>query len=397
MVYYLNCARPTVPKYIQNLKPDLVVYHYTLLLQRQCPDEWARVLGMMDFLRAPGPTCVLLAQDEQVRMDLLNAFIRDHQVTHIFSPSPEHAWRRVYPDAQANGVTIHPILTGYIDERTADRLALGGAFCRERPLDIGYRSWYMPAFYGRHGQMKQIIGRLFQERAADVDLLTDISLDADDALLGDSWFQFLLNCKYTIGVEGGCSVFDWDGEIARCVQTVASANPDASFEEIEAACFPHQDGEFDYRLISPRHLEAVMAGTCQVLVEGDYAGVLKPGDHFIELKRDFSNLDQVLRLVKEDRLRDQIVERAYKDVVGSGRYTYRVLAEQVLSESRAPSRRAASPYDFLRLLNRIDESTWSPLADAAHNTRVAVRALLVRLLGEQRTARLLAKRHIPKG
>ena len=81
--------------------------------------------------------------------------------------------------------------------------------------------------------------------------------------------------------------------------------------------------------ISPRHFECAMTKTCQVLVEGDYQGVLEPGRHYIELKRDYSNLDEVIEKIQDRELCEQIAERAYEEVVASGKYTYRLLAEQV--------------------------------------------------------------------
>jgi hypothetical protein len=74
-------------------------------------------------------------------------------------------------------------------------------------------------------------------------------------------------------------------------------------------------------------------------VEGDYNGILAPGMHYIQLKRDFSNIDQVMHEIRQDRSRNQITERAYQDIVASGKYTYRhfvdSLLEQVLDQPAA--------------------------------------------------------------
>ncbi len=101
-----------------------------------------------------------------------------------------------------------------------------------------------------------------------------------------------------------------------------------SFDELEAKCFPGRDGELALFAISPRHLEACATRTVQILVEGSYSGVLQPGVHYLELKRDLSNLDAVLETVAAEDSRE-IAERAYADIVASGRFTYRRLVEDV--------------------------------------------------------------------
>ena len=69
------------------------------------------------------------------------------------------------------------------------------------------------------------------------------------------------------------------------------------------------------------------------LVEGEYNGILVPGKHYIELKRDFSNIEEVLDIVKKDELREEIVQNAWNDIVASGKYTYRVLVDDVINNS----------------------------------------------------------------
>lgn len=76
-----------------------------------------------------------------------------------------------------------------------------------------------------------------------------------------------------------------------------------------------------------------MTRTCQVLVEGDYDGVLVPGKHYIELKRDFSNVDEVLDLITKDELREEITQRAWEDVVVSGNFNYRNFVDSVINSS----------------------------------------------------------------
>jgi len=397
---YFNAARSSVPRYVSGFKPDLVVFHYTLLNMRLVPDEFRRACELVRFTKAFTAPKALVAQDEQVRMDLLNEFVNEFGVSHVFTPAPPSTWRRVYAEVDPSGVTFHPILNGYIDENEARRIARRLPRHRDRSVDIGYRSWYTQHYYGQHAAMKQEIGRVFARKAPGYGLRIDISGDEKDALWGDRWFDFLLDCKYTLGVEGGCSVFDWDGAIAARTRDYMSEHPKAGFDEVRDACFSGLDGEFEFFSLSPRHLEAVMTKTCQVLVEGEYGGVLVPGLHYIELKRDFSNLDQVLERIKEDDLREAMVERAYADIVESGRYTYRSFVENVIGVCKRPSAdHSERPRERRRTVgtwNMIDEAgwrlrgrAWMMVRRADDRLRHGLRPVVSRILGERRLETLL--------
>jgi hypothetical protein len=217
---------------------------------------------------------------------------------------------------------------------------------------------------GRGGDLKWQIADVFRKKAAESGLNVDISTPENYsvAIAGDDWYRFLLRCKYQIGVEGGSSLFDWDGSIRKRTEVYVAAHPRATFEEVENACFPGADGAIHLFAISPRHLEACMTMTCQVLVEGDYDGVLLPGKHYIELKRDFSNLDTVLDLVSKDELRQALTAAAWADVVESGNFTYRKFVDHIVQTSLGESRpkgnsgrlpvRHRFAYHWMRLLDR---------------------------------------------
>ena len=345
--FYLNTFRPVVPAYLTSIRPDLVVFHYTFLAWRQNPEEFARHVERVSFIRDLQCPKAIIPHDEQTQAQELCDLIRSFDVSHVFTPAPSQVWEQIYAGIDSERVSFKTVLTGYIDESIVRRTATRARRSAARPVDVGYRAWDVFPYWGRHGLLKGEIGRAFREGAPAYGLVTDISNNPDDALLGSDWFDFLLSCKYTIGVEGGTSIIDRDGSIAKRTDQYTAAHPDAPFEEVEAACFPGLDGGFDYRLIGPRHLEAAVTKTAQVLVEGDYQGVLRAGEHYIELKRDFSNLDDVLARIKRDDLRAGMVERAYRDVVLSGAYSYRAFADLVFRETLGERPRDSSPASWL--------------------------------------------------
>jgi hypothetical protein len=106
---------------------------------------------------------------------------------------------------------------------------------------------------------------------------------------------------------------------------------------------------YTFFAISPRHLEAVITKTAQVLVEGRYSGVLEPDRHYIPVRRDFSNLDEALERLHDLEAVEAMTERAYQDVYLSGRNDLAVLADQLLAEAKGPRKRQVSlPFALAR-------------------------------------------------
>jgi hypothetical protein len=231
--------------------------------------------------------------------------------------------------------------------------------------------------------LKRDIATAVAARAPATGLTVDLSTSDGDVLLEDQWLRFLARCRYTIGVEGGASVLDFDGSIRERTERYVAQHPDAPFEEIEDHCFRGEDGKVALVALSPRHLEACATKTCQILVEGSYNDVLRPGEHYIELRRDLSNLDAVLAQLGDEARRRSIVERAYRDVVASGRYSYAQFVREVESAGAdAASAQGSDRRDAVRhQRNRAEEQlTWRRVAVEAKLARpaAALRAIASR-------------------
>jgi hypothetical protein len=387
--FYLNLAVRKPRWWLRRVPFDAVVFHTTFLSERWNPPAFRRVLHRAQRLEATGGRRVALPQDENLRSRMIESFAESFGVAHIFSVGPSATWSQLYPHLTER-VGVSRVMTGYLDPGTLARIERIVATTERRPIDIGYRAWRSAPWLGRHGQLKVQIAEAVERAARARGLRADISTRASEALGGDDWYRFLASCRYVIGVEGGASIHDGDGSVKECSDRYVAGHPEAEFEEVEAACFPGRDGEIDYRAISPRHLESCATRTCQVLVEGDYNGVLEPNTHYIPLRADLSNLDEVLDLVQSDAQRRRIVASAYHDVVASGAYTYERLVREVeavaLSESPAV---ADSP--VLRLTHRLSRTaegaSWAKVAIYVAVAR-RLRPLALRLLPEPVLARI---------
>ncbi len=107
-----------------------------------------------------------------------------------------------------------------------------------------------------------------------------------------------------------------------------AAKPSASFEDVRELLTPFED-KIPYRTVSPRHFEAAAFRVLQILFEGDYSGVLQPWVHYLPLRKDFSNFHDVITKFRNPTVRRFITERAYADVIDSGRFSYSHLIDKL--------------------------------------------------------------------
>jgi hypothetical protein len=336
---YVNLAVRPVPSWIHRLDVGLVVFHTTLLATRWFPGSLLRIAGRLGAIE--GLTCprIAIPQDEFLSTDVLVDFLREFKVDHVLTCAPPEEWETIYGPLMSSGVGVRRVLTGYLEPLTVRRVDELAARADERDIDIGYRSWLPEPWLGRHGMLKGWIADRFAEEGRRRGLHVDISMNPADTLLGDAWYRFLLRCRFTIGVEGGASILDRDGQIRARVNGYMTGHPEAPFEEIERACFPGLDGRFNLRAISPRHLEACMTRTPQILIEGSYNGVLQPWTHYVPLRSDFSNLSEAFAEIEHGERATQMAERAYQDVVASGLHTYESFVSTLLAAAEMPKPR----------------------------------------------------------
>jgi hypothetical protein len=130
-------------------------------------------------------------------------------------------------------------------------------------------------------------------------------------------------------VEAGSGIVDHDGSIKARTQAYIAAHPRADFDQVRRDVLGGDDGNVDFKVISSRVLEAIALRTALVMFPGLYSGVVRPDVHYLVLERDFSNLDKVAAALRDTPAIEAMIQRAYDDVVATGRYSYRAFAETV--------------------------------------------------------------------
>ncbi len=270
-----------------------------------------------------------MPQDEYVCAATLDEWLVDLDVQCIFSVLDGRHWPTLYPRASQR-IRMERTYTGFIDDRAAGTVKNLPAPHDERDVDIVYRARNLPYHVGRHGQLKHEIAHIVEPAARARGLRTDISTDIADTKYGNAWFEFLASGRCVIGTESGSSALDPIGAIRRFEVEWRAAYPEATFDDFSALQAPGWD-DYDFTAISPRLFEAAQTKTAQLLVEGRYDGILERETHYFPLRGDLSNLGEVLERVRDHRETEAMAERAWDDLVVSGRYSYGAFAAHVES------------------------------------------------------------------
>ncbi|MFN7178300.1 hypothetical protein [Hyphomonas sp.] len=305
-------------------------------------DRWA-------FLKDEQIVKVAFPQDDANCGGLMDDWFADWGFQFVFSVrAPEH-WPVLYPRS-VQSARFLSCLSGYIDDNSLDLLQTHAKPWKARQRLIGQRVTMYPYRGGRQGRMKGLIAEAVKAAAISRGLKQDISTDPADTFFGDGWYDFLGDCKFVLGTEGGLSLHDPYGEIADRIEAFLSAHPSASFEETEAACFPGLDGVHVFSGFTPRVLEAAVCEASQVLVEGHYLGAIEPETHYISLKSDLSNLDAVLDSLADEKAARRRIKACQEALVQNPDFRFSTLAARVLSaiaDTSRPSKTkpAGEPFD----------------------------------------------------
>lgn len=190
----------------------------------------------------------------------------------------------------------------------------------ERTTDIGFRGDFYPNFIGDSGRNDFIY--YFLNNGNSLGLNCDIQRLKVER---KEWARFLNNCKSIVGAESGLLYLDRKGELVKRAKEYCARFPDATVQEVRDNCY--ENYELDYisgRCISSRHFEPVGTKTCQMLLEGRYNDILIPGEHYIEVKKDFSNIAEAVEQIKDDGERERVTESAYQFVMNNHTYVLRV-------------------------------------------------------------------------
>jgi hypothetical protein len=334
--------RGALPSRLDLDRFDVVAIHYTIWVASEghlAPSAAARIA------RFPGLK-VQFRQDEYFTVDAMNDAMRRLGIDVLYTCVPQEGVDQVYPARALPNARRVTTLTGFVPEALTGREVPP---IRERTIDVSYRARRPPYSLGELAVEKWRIVPQFLEATRHHGLATDLSYQEKDRLYGERWIALLTSSKCTLGVESGASVFDFTGQIQRDVERYLAEHPEASFEDVQRRFLAREENRIPTNQISPRCFEAAALRTAMILFEGDYSGILEPWRHYVPLKKDFSNIEEVVSAIRDPDKLQAIADRAYREVAMSPLYSYRHFVagfdDLIEQEFRARNKRAtARPY-----------------------------------------------------
>ena len=301
---------------------DAVIIHYSIYVlgQYYLPDRISAAIENFGGLK------IQWIQDEYRSIDAMVSRMSQLGIHVIISSLRPENIRRVYHHESIERVWKFGALSGIIPSHLEHRQVVPLA---ARQVDIIGRMRPQPWWLGHHARRKQLLAETFPAVADSQGLTHDLSSREEDRIYGDAWFDFLESGRAMLGAEGGSSLFDFDGSVERRTLQYLEKNPEATFDVVHDAVLAPHDGRIVHAALTPRMFEAICVRTALVLLPGRYGDVLEPGVHYIPLREDYSNIEEVVSFIRDTGRLSEMTGRVHADVVGCGRFSDRRLGEDL--------------------------------------------------------------------
>ena len=306
----------SIPHDIDLEQFDAVIIHYSLTLAL---DSYISVKTRYR-LSAYSGLKILFIQDEYRFVEKTRESIRQLGISLVFTCVPAAEIPKIYPPETLPDVTFVNVLTAYVPAWLTVYPAVP---LSERKFDVGYRGRDYSAWHGRAGREKVDIGKRFVKDGRRAGLRCNIRWRERDRLYGAQWRVFLQNCRATLAVESGASVIDFQGRIGPRVETFEKLlGKAAKYDKTRELFFAGQEDRIDLSQISSRVFEAVAIRTLLIMYEGDYSGVLTPWVHYLPLKKDHSNMAEIVAVLRDDIRVGEIIANAFAEIAMNERWSY---------------------------------------------------------------------------
>jgi len=152
-----------------------------------------------------------------------------------------------------------------------------------------------------------------------------ITCDIRTRRIGRERWAKLLNASYgIIGAESGTFYLNDRGALMEKARLYFQQHPDTDYETMFNLFFKNIQNPISGKAISSRHFEPIGTKTCQILMEGNYNGILHADKHYIAIKKDFSNMDDVIRRFKDETYRRGMVDQTFDYVMSQHTYSRRI-------------------------------------------------------------------------
>ena len=273
-----------------------------------------------------------ICQDEYYNTQHIEKFLFTININIVLTVSPLSEIKKIYP--LLNNTKFVNVLTGYFSD---EELGEDIPNIKDRNNYIFYRGRRLHYSYGELGQDKENIGIFMKKFCNENNIKSDISVNPDDCIYSNDWYNYLKKSKTTLATDSGSNIYDRDNSLRGKINNLLNIN-------INYIILP-DNVKYDYKYvynyfnkifknnfieqgqISPKIFEAIKLKTVLIMFEGKYSEILKPNVHYIELKKDYSNINYVLEKLKDDQYLQNIADTAYEEIYKSKKYNYKIFTD----------------------------------------------------------------------
>ena len=312
-IYYLDLS---VIKSYDFSNFDCLVFYYYGQVYCELQDSLRSAIRNFQGLT------VFFAQDEYDNLTQMRQRYADLKVDVLFSACANLKNEDLlYPKSLLPNLKVESVLTGYVDSG----MKYFETPIKEKELDVFYRGNNLGIAYGNLGYEKFEIGATFKEISSKYNLKTDIEIESEKQIYGLKYYAMISSAKAVLVTESGSSIACFTLEEQKLRSAVIGhlkKNKSLKDLKVQFSDFFKNEGNIVVNVISPKVFEAITCKTAIIGYEGEYSGVIKPNVHYIPLKKDWSNIEEVITKLKDDNYLQELTERAYNDIILSGKYTY---------------------------------------------------------------------------
>jgi len=309
---------------------EAVILTYDFLALRNWP-IWKILINRVRPMIESADVRIAMPQDDYSNCEILDKFICDFQITHVYSPIKDDL-HILYPRASVRCLSFSEALTGYVDELEFERVSKFAKDYSQRELDLGQRVRSLPAHLGVRASDKGIAAVAFAKLAEERGFRCDVSARNEDVLLGDDWYRFLGNTRFTVGAKGGASLADPRGRLADQVRRMRVRQPNIQDDEIRSRLKMQRGRPGNFAAISPGIFEAAAMGVCQILKRDNYLEGFEPWKHYVPLDSVARLDDAVVNVMRDHERATDIVRSSQEFLIRSGSYTYKSFLQRVADD-----------------------------------------------------------------
>jgi len=298
--YLVHSAKLPLPEDVTKFTFSAIIMTSTFMdrvVEHGLSSRWIR---QYDFLKNTTARKIVFPQDDYWQCEVRDRFYVEWGIDEIFPVCQPSSWYELIPRSMKAGIKINQGYTTYVTPLMLGLSEYSKSWS-DREFDVVYRASRTPTAPNRLGMIKSVIGdRFIQALGTKKGFKFNISDGSGALIVGSDWHRFIGNSRAILGSNSGSSIRLRNSDIARTILNYQLRHPELTMDQLEEATVPAVDRGKNYTAISPRNVEAAMLNTLQILVPGDYSGILKPHEHYIPLDEKCSNIKEVLDILKDE-------------------------------------------------------------------------------------------------